>query len=66
MQEVGGADFGFAYGNEARFRVSIFRVKGHISLVLRRIPNGLLTFDQIRAAGHDRRALPAAAPTCSW
>lgn len=47
LQENGGSDFGFAYGDAARFRVSVFRQRGNISLVLRLIPNKLLTFDQI-------------------
>lgn len=47
LQEVGGSDFGFAYGKAARFRVSVFRQRGDISIVCRQIPNKLLTFDQI-------------------
>ncbi|MFN3167076.1 MAG: type IV pilus twitching motility protein PilT [Phycisphaeraceae bacterium] len=53
LQEEGGSDFGFAYGdqddpeNSARFRVSIFKQKGNISLVLRRIPNKLMDIDVI-------------------
>lgn len=47
LQEVGGTDFGFAYGDAARFRVSVFRQRGDIAMVLRRIPNKLLTFEQI-------------------
>ena len=47
LQEMRGSDFGFAYGEEARFRVSIFMQKGSVGLVLRRIPTGLLTFEQI-------------------
>jgi len=47
LQEMGGCDFGFAYGDQARFRVSIFRQKGHVSMVLRLIPNKLLTFENI-------------------
>ncbi len=47
LQEVGGTDFGFAYGKAARFRVSVFRQRGDISIVCRLIPNKLLTFDQI-------------------
>ncbi len=53
LQEEMGADFGFAYGdqndveNSARFRVAIFKQKGNVALVLRRIPNKLLSFDQI-------------------
>lgn len=47
LQEMGTCDFGFAYGDEARFRVSVFRQKGDLSMVLRQIPNKLLTFEQI-------------------
>jgi twitching motility protein PilT len=47
FEESGSGDFGFAYGDEARFRVSIFKQKGFCSLVLRRIPSTLLTFEQI-------------------
>ncbi|MFM8639458.1 MAG: type IV pilus twitching motility protein PilT [Planctomycetota bacterium] len=47
LQEVGGTDFGFAFGTAARFRVSVFKQKGAISMVLRQIPNKLLTFEQI-------------------
>src|SRR5437868_12138352 len=46
-EEQGSGDFGFAYGEEARFRVAIFKQKGVCSLVLRRIPNKILTFEQI-------------------
>ncbi len=28
FQEMGGADFGFAFGDQARFRVSIFQAEG--------------------------------------
>ena len=47
LQEEGTTDFGFAYGDEGRFRVSVFRQKGDLSLVLRLIPNRLLTFEEI-------------------
>jgi len=47
FEETGSGDFGFAFGTEARFRVSVFKQKGFASLVLRRIPNKLLTFEQI-------------------
>ena len=45
LQEVGSADFGFAYGEAARFRVSIFKQRGHIAMVLRQIPNEMLPPD---------------------
>lgn len=44
LQEVGGADFGFAFGDQARFRVSIFKQRGNVAMVLRQIPNRLLNF----------------------
>ncbi len=46
-EETGSGDFGFAYGEEARFRVSVFKQKGVASMVLRKIPNKILTFEQI-------------------
>lgn len=44
LQEVGGSDFGFAFGDQARFRVSIFKQRGNVGMVLRQIPNKLLDF----------------------
>lgn len=46
-EEFGGVDFGFAYGNKARFRVSVFKQKGVYGVVLRMIPSKLLTFEEI-------------------
>ncbi len=34
----GGADFGFAFGEKARFRVSVLKSKGNYGMVLRQIP----------------------------
>jgi twitching motility protein PilT len=47
LQEEGGTDFGFAYGEACRFRVSVFKQKGNISIVLRLIPSKILTFEEI-------------------
>ncbi len=47
LQEKGGSDFGFAFGELARFRVSIFKQRGNISMVLRQIPNDKLTPEQL-------------------
>ncbi|MCP4642321.1 MAG: type IV pilus twitching motility protein PilT [bacterium] len=47
LQEVGGSDFGFAFEDVARFRVSILKQKGHVGLVLRLIPNKIMTFEEI-------------------
>ena len=47
VREQGGTDFGFGYGDSARFRVSVLRGKGNIGIVLRLIPTDLLTLEQI-------------------
>ena len=47
LQEVGGTDFGFAFGSAARFRVAIFKQRGCVGMVLRRIPNDFMTFEQL-------------------
>src|SRR5881394_2593772 len=46
-EETGSGDFGFAYGEEARFRVAIFKQRGNCSIVLRQIPNKFFRFEQI-------------------
>jgi len=43
----GGTDFGFAFGEVARFRVSVFKERGNFGMALRLIPNKLLTLEQI-------------------
>jgi twitching motility protein PilT len=47
LQEVGGSDFGFAFGDQGRFRVSIFKQKGHVGLVLRLIPTVMMGFKEL-------------------
>lgn len=47
VREQGGADFGFAFGEMARFRVSVFKERGNFAMVLRQIPSKLLTMEQI-------------------
>ncbi|RKY35151.1 MAG: type IV pili twitching motility protein PilT, partial [Candidatus Omnitrophota bacterium] len=47
VREVGGTEFGFAFGDLARFRVSVYREKGRISIAMRLIPYKLLTFEEI-------------------
>jgi len=47
LQKEGTADFGFSFGTKARFRVSVFKAKGNIALVLRTISNELLSLEQI-------------------
>ena len=43
----GGCDFGFAFGEQARFRVSVMKQKQSVGMVLRVIPNDLMTLEDI-------------------
>lgn len=47
VREHGGTDFGFGFGDQARFRVSVLKTKGNIGLALRLIPSELLSLEQI-------------------
>ncbi|MCG2659512.1 MAG: type IV pilus twitching motility protein PilT [Kiritimatiellae bacterium] len=47
IREIGGCDFGFSFGDKARFRVSVFKQKGHVGMALRQIPCKLVTLDEI-------------------
>ncbi|HVY60682.1 MAG TPA: type IV pilus twitching motility protein PilT [Planctomycetota bacterium] len=47
LAEKGGSDFGFGYHDRGRFRVSIFKQKGAVGLVLRQIPTHLLSLEEI-------------------
>lgn len=47
FQETGSTDFGFAFGDQARFRVSVFRQRGNVAIVLRQIPVKLMTMEDL-------------------
>src|SRR5262245_9780982 len=47
LQEIGGADFAIEFLEGVRFRVAIFKQRGNIGMVLRRIPSQFLTFEQM-------------------
>ncbi len=47
LQEQGGTDFGFEFGQAGRFRTSVFQQRGNVSMSLRLIPSKLFTFDEI-------------------
>ena len=47
VNERGGCDFAYAFEDQARFRVSVFKERGRFGLALRLIPNALLTLQQI-------------------
>ena len=65
LQEQGGTDFGFAYGDAGRFRVAVFHQKGNVSLTLRLIPSRLLGFDDIGLPTIVKRGAAGLA-ACSW
>src|SRR5215831_13194524 len=47
LQEKGGADFAIEFTDGYRFRTAIFKQKGSIGMVMRRIPSQFLSFEQI-------------------
>jgi twitching motility protein PilT len=49
LEEAGGADFAHIVGrSEGRFRVNLFKQRGQLSLVARRVNASIPTFDQLR------------------
>ena len=57
IHQNGGTDFGFAFGDQARFRVSAFKQKGVFGIVMRQIPNTLLTMEQLGLPPHVKELL---------
>ena len=57
IRQNGGTDFGFAFGDQARFRVSAFKQKGVYGIVMRQIPNTLLTMEQLGLPPHVKELL---------
>jgi len=48
LSDFGGADFAHVVGNdECRFRVNLFKQRGHLSLVARRVNNKIPTFEKL-------------------
>jgi twitching motility protein PilT len=47
LEKGGTTDFGYAHGDKCRFRVSILTQKGSRGIVMRQIPQKLLSFEQI-------------------
>jgi len=47
LQEVGGCDFAIEFTEGTRFRVAVFKQRGNVGMVLRRIPSQFLNFEQI-------------------
>src|SRR5260370_6617065 len=57
LQQSGGADFAIEFTDGYRFRVAIFKQRGNIGMVLRRIPSQFLTFEQIGMPDAIRRLI---------
>ena len=47
LEELGSTDYGLAFGEKCRFRVSVLTQKGSRGIVMRQIPQKLLSFEQI-------------------
>lgn len=47
VEKNGGADFGLAFSEAARFRVSVFKERHNYGMVLRQIPSTILTLEQL-------------------
>jgi len=47
LQEKGGSDFAIEFTDGCRFRTAIFKQRGSIGMVMRRIPSQFLTFEQL-------------------
>ena len=47
LQENGSTDWGYAFGEKARFRCAAFKQKNVVGVVMRQIPTKLLTFEEI-------------------
>jgi twitching motility protein PilT len=45
VQEMGSTDYGYTFGDLARFRVSVMRTRGNVGMVMRLIPHRILPFD---------------------
>ena len=52
LKTNGGADFGFAFLDRARFRVSVMKAKGNYGMVLRTIPKDMFGLRQIGLPDH--------------
>jgi twitching motility protein PilT len=47
LEEFGSTDFGLAFREGTRFRVSVFKHQGRVGVVLRQIPNTLMSFEDL-------------------
>jgi len=52
LSEMGSTDFAIGFFDRARFRVNVFKQKGHNAIVLRQIPTKILTMEQLGLPAH--------------
>ena len=57
LEETGSSDFGYSFGTQARFRISVYRQKGEHAVALRLIPFQLIPFEQLGLPDSIRRVL---------
>lgn len=59
IAELGSTDFAIGYEDRARFRVNVFKQRGHMALVLRKIPSEILTMEQLNIPNHLKEVISA-------
>lgn len=57
LHAKGNVDYGFAFGDRARFRVNVYKQKGTYAMALRLIPSRLLTIEEIGLPSHIKELL---------
>ena len=57
LAELGSTDFAIGYHDKARFRVNVFKQKGHNAMVLRQIPTKVLTMEDLNLPAHLKNLL---------
>jgi twitching motility protein PilT len=57
VSEDGSVDFGFSFRERNRFRVSVYRQKGHMGIALRLIPRKMMTMEEIGLPSSVRQLL---------
>ncbi len=57
VNEEGSVDFGFSFREQNRFRVSVYRQKGHMGIALRLIPRKMMSMEEIGLPSSVRQLL---------
>lgn len=52
LAEIGSTDFAIGFQDKARFRVNVFKQRGHNAIVLRQIPTKVLTMEELNLPAH--------------